>query len=86
MQTDNEVKQRSGGVPTRIANKDGIQRPTISDNETTPTHDEIETISEKLAYGKFIKDLEFETIKVFEQENIEEHKNIKNIETGLRMT
>ena len=33
-----------------------------------------ETISEKLAYRKFIKDSEFETRKVFERENIEERK------------
>ena len=51
-----------------------------------PTHGEIETISEKLAYRKFIKDSEFETSKVFERENIEERENIKNIETRLRMT
>ena len=41
------------------------------------THDEIETISEKLVYRKFIKDSDFETSKVFEWENIEERKNIK---------
>ena len=51
-----------------------------------PTHGEIETIREKLAYCKFIKDLDFETSKVFEHENIEERKNIKGIETPLRMT
>ena len=86
MQTDNVGEQRSGGVATRIANKDGIWKPTLSDIETAPTHGEIETISEKLAYHKFIKDSEFETSKVFERENIEEHENIKNIETRLRMT
>ena len=49
-------------------------------------HGKSETKSEKLAYRKYIKDSEFETRKVFEQENIEERKNIKNIETLLRMT
>ena len=58
----------------------------LSDIETAPTHGEIKTISEKLAYRKFIKDSEFETSKVFERENIKERKNIKDIETRLRMT
>ena len=68
MQTENLGKRRSGSIATRIANKDGIWKPTISDIETAPTHGEIETISEKLAYRKFIKDSEFETSKVFERE------------------
>ena len=50
-----------------------------------PTHGGVETISEKLAYRKFIKDSEFETRKVFEHENIE-RKNIRNIETRLKIT
>ena len=44
------------------------------------------SLSEKLAYRKFIKDSEFETREVFERENIKERKNIKNIETQLRIT
>ena len=47
---------------------------------TTPTHGDVETMSEKLAYRKFIKDSEFETTEVFERENIE------NIGTWLEMT
>ena len=86
MHIDNVGKRRSGGVATRIANKYGIWNPTLSDIETAPTHGKIETISEKLAYRKFIKDSEFETSKVFERENIKERGNIKNIETRLRMT
>ena len=65
IQTDNVGDRRSGGVATRIANKDGIWNPTLSDIETAATHSEIETISEKLAYRKFIKDSDFETSKVF---------------------
>ena len=72
IQTENVGNQRSRGIATRIANKDGIWKPMLSDIETAATHSEIETIREKLAYRKFIKDLEFETSKVFEQENIEE--------------
>ena len=45
-----------------------------------PTNGNIETMSEKLAYQKFIKDSEFETREVFEQENI------KNIATRLETT
>ena len=80
MHTDNVGKRRSGVAATRIANQDGIWRPTLSDNKMAPTHGDIETISEKLAYRKFIKDSEFETRKVLEQENIE-RENIRNIET-----
>ena len=85
-QTENVGERRSGGVATRIVNKYGIWKLTLSDIETEPTHGEIETISEKLACRKFIKDSEFETRKVLEQENIEERENIKDIETRLRMT
>ena len=67
IQTDNVGDQRSDGVANRIANKDGIWKPTLSDIETAVTHGEIETISEKLAYRKFIKDSDFETSKVFER-------------------
>ena len=38
------------------------------DVRTTPTHGNVETMSEKLAYRKFIKDSEFETREVFERE------------------
>ena len=86
IQTDNVGDRRSGGVATRIANNNGIWEPTLSDIETAPTHGEIKTISEKLAYRKFIKDSDFETSKVFERKNIEERENIEDIETRLRMT
>ena len=68
IQTDNVLDRRSGGVATRIVNKDGIWEPTLSDIGTAPTHDEIKNISEKLAYRKYIKDLDFETSKVLERE------------------
>ena len=72
IQTDNVIDRRSGGVATRIANKDGIWEPKLSDIGTAATHGEIKNISEKLAYFKYIKDLDFETSKVFKQENIEQ--------------
>ena len=85
IQTDNVSDRRSGGVATRISNKDVIWNPTLSEIETAATYGEIETISEKLVYRKFIKDLDFKTSKVFEREIIEERENIKDIETRLRM-
>ena len=45
-----------------------------------PTHGNIETISEKLALRKYIRDSEFVTREVFERENIE------NIATRLETT
>ena len=86
IQTDNVGDQISGGVATGIAKKYGIWEPTLSDIGTATTHGEIKTISEKLAYCKYIKDSEFETSKVFERENIEERENIKDIEIRLIMT
>ena len=80
IQTDNVLDLRSGGVTTRIANKDRIWETKPSDTGAAATHDEIKNISEKLAYPKYIKDLDFETSKVLERENIE-RENIKEIET-----
>ena len=68
MQTDNVGERRGGGIATRIADQDGIWRPTLSDIKTAPTHGDVETRSEKLACRKFIKDSEFETRKVFARE------------------
>ena len=85
IQTENVLDRRSGGVATRIADKDGIWRSKHSDIGTAATHDDIKNISEKLDFGKYIKDLDFETIKMLERENIE-RENIKEIETRLSMT
>ena len=76
IQTDNLLDRRSGGVATRIGNKDGIWEPKPSDIGTAATHYEIKNISEKLAFSKYIKDLDFETSKVLDRENIE-RENIK---------
>ena len=56
MQTDNVGHQSDGRVATRVVEQDRIWRPTERDVRTTPTHGKIKTISEKLAYCKFIKD------------------------------
>ena len=58
----------------------GIWRPTDRYVRKTPTHGDVETMSEKLAYRKFIKDSEIEAREVFERENIE------NIATRLETT
>ena len=86
MQTDNVGERRSGGAATRIVNQDGIWMSTLRNIKAAAIHGKIETISEKLAYRKFIKDSEFETREVFKRGNIEERKHIENIETRLRMT
>ena len=80
MQTDNVGHRRDGSVATRVVDQDRIWRPTDSDVRTTPMHGKVETISEKLAYRKFIKDSEIETREVFERGNIE------NIGTRLKTT
>ena len=85
VQTDNALDRRSGGVATRIADKDGIWRSKPSDIGTSETYDEIKNISEKLEFRKYIKDLDFETIKMLEREH-KERENIKEIETRLSMT
>ena len=74
--TDNVIDRRSGGVATRIEDKDGIWRPKPSDIGTEATHDEIKNINEKLAFSKYLKELDFETIKMSEREH-KEQENIK---------
>ena len=59
MQTDNVGERRSGGEATRIANQYGVWRPTLSNIKAAAILGESETISEKLAYRKFIKDSDF---------------------------
>ena len=51
------------------------------DNRMARMHDDIETISEKLAYCKHIRDSEFETREVLERETSKKH--IENI--GIRL-
>ena len=71
MQTDNVGHPIGSITATRVMDQDGIRRPADRDVSTTPTHGEVENMSEKLAYRKFIKDSEFETREVFERKNIE---------------
>ena len=53
--TDNVGNLIDGIVATRIENSDGIWRRTDRDERMLHTHD-IETISEKIAYRKNIRD------------------------------
>ena len=77
MQTHNVGERRSSGAATRIANQDGVWMPTLIKIKAAAIHGKSETISEKLAYRKYIKDSEFETREVFERENIKERKKLK---------
>ena len=61
--TDNVTDRRSGGVATSMADNDGICGPKPSNIGTAATHDEIKNINEKLAFSKYLKELNFETIK-----------------------
>ena len=60
---DNVLEQISGSITNRIADKDGIWELKPSDIGTSPTHDKIKNISEKLSFRKFVKDFDYETIK-----------------------
>ena len=52
MQTENVGEQRSGDAATRIANQDGVWKPTLSKIKVAAIHGESEKISEKLAYHR----------------------------------
>ena len=56
MQTDNVGNPINSIAATRVMDQDMIWRPTDRDVRTASTHGNIETISEKLAYSKYIKD------------------------------
>ena len=45
IQTDNVGDQRDGVVATRVADEDGIWRPTDSDIRKAPTHVDVDLIS-----------------------------------------
>ena len=61
IETNNVGNLLDGIVATRIENSDRIWRRTDRDYRMAHTHDDIETISENIAYRKHIRDLEFET-------------------------
>ena len=61
METENVGHRINGMVATRIEDPNRIWRPTDRNNKMARTHDDIETISERIAYRKHIRDSEFET-------------------------
>ena len=81
METDNVGNRLDGIVATRIEDPDRIWRRTARDNRMAHMHDDIETISENIAYRKHIRYSEFETREVLERETL--NKNIENIGTRL---
>ena len=83
IETENVGKLLDGIVATIIENSDRIWRRMARYDRMAHTHD-IETISEKIAYRKHIRDLEFETREFFERET--SNKNIENIVTQLDKT
>ena len=74
--TYNVTDRKSGGVATRIVDQYGIWRPKPSDIGTAATHDEIKNRSEKLSFRKYLKDLDFETIKMLQRDH-EARENMK---------
>ena len=64
MKSDNVGHQSDGSVATRVVDQNMIWRPRDRDVRMAPTHDDIETVSKKLAYCKYIRDSEFETREV----------------------
>ena len=83
--TGNVTDRRSSGVATSIADKDQIWSPKPSNIETAATHDDIKNISEKLSFRKYLKELDFETIKMLQQDH-KARENMNEIKTRLSMT
>ena len=84
MQTYNVSHPIDGMFTNRVVDQNRIWRSTDRDDRMVRTHDDIETISEKLAYRKNIRDSEFETREVLEWET--SNQNIENIGTRLDKT
>ena len=61
MQTDNVGNPIDSIAATRVMDQYGIWISKDMYIRTAPTYGDVETISEKLVYRKYIKDLEFET-------------------------
>ena len=85
IETHNVTDGRRGDVATSIADKDRIWRPIPSDIETAATHDDLKNINEKLAFRKYLSELDFETIQMLERDH-RARENMDNIVTGLRKT
>ena len=62
----------NAGVATGITDEDGIWLAKLREiGGTAATHDDLKKISETLKFKQFVKNIDFETLKALEQENIE---------------
>ena len=68
VQTYSVTDGGTGGVTTRIVDKDGIWRAEPSDIRMAGTHASDKDSAAKLAYRKFLNDLDLETIQMLEQD------------------
>ena len=59
VETHNVTDGRSGGVATSISDKDRIWRASPSNIVTAATHDNLKNINEKLAFRKYLNELDF---------------------------
>ena len=82
MHTYNVTDGGTGGVTTRIADKDGIWRAGPSDIRMAATHAKDKDFTAKLAYWKYLNDLDLETIQMLEQDK-RARENIENNLTRL---
>ena len=83
--TYNVTDGRSGAIATSKADKDRIWSPKPSNIGTAATHDDLKNINEKLLFRKYLKELDFETIKILQRDH-RARENMKEIETRLSMT
>ena len=82
VQTYNITDSGTGDVTTRIADKDGIWQAGPSDIRMAATHANHKDFNEKLAYRKYLNDLELETIQMLERDK----RARENIENDLTRT
>ena len=64
VQTQNITDGGTGGVTTRIVDKDGIWRAGPGDIRDAATHASDKDFNTKLAYRKYLNDLDLETIQM----------------------
>ena len=84
MEANNAVHRIDGIVSSRVVDPNRIWSYIDRDDMMARRNDDIETISENLAYRKHLRYLEFETREFFEQET--SNQNIENIGTRLDKT
>ena len=85
MQTHNINDGGTGGVATRITDKDGIWRAGPSDIGMAATHANPKDFNAKFAFRNYLNDLDLETIQMLEQDK-RARENIENNLTRLKRT